>query len=43
MKNNVFNMSVLSLAITMSSTVFVAGDARWGYEEHDGSEFWDCL
>ncbi len=43
MKNNIFKTSVLSLAITMSSTVFAAGDVPWGYEGHEGPEFWGDL
>ena len=43
MKNNLFKTSVVSLAISMSSTVFAAGDVHWGYEGHEGPEFWGDL
>ena len=43
MKNNIFKLSLVSLAIAMSSTVFAAGDVHWGYEGHEGLEFWGDL
>lgn len=43
MNNNIFKLSMVSLAIAMSSTVFAAGDASWGYEGHEGPEFWGDL